>query len=146
VYVHVSDYMCVCICAYVCCVSNACLFSDCHFNLAHDPVHPCLYMQHCFLALRVCCLMTSSPRHTAVLAQGTLLFDDCWTRVNQNAGLTHIPRVGQNRIYTPYMTVCMVISLPKILHIHCIYLKMYGSGQPYIFPLSCLLLLLCTRT
>ena len=23
-------------------------------------------------------------------------------------------RVGQNRIYTPYMTVCMVISLPKI--------------------------------
>jgi hypothetical protein len=25
----------------------------------------------------------------------------------------HICRVGQNRIYTPYMTVCMVISLPK---------------------------------
>jgi hypothetical protein len=25
-----------------------------------------------------------------------------------------INRVGQNRIYTPYMTVCMVISLPKI--------------------------------
>jgi len=23
----------------------------------------------------------------------------------------HIPRVGQNLIYTPYMTVCMVISL-----------------------------------
>ena len=26
----------------------------------------------------------------------------------------HIIRVGQNRIYTPYMTVYMVISLPKI--------------------------------
>ena len=31
-------------------------------------------------------------------------------------------RVGQNRIYTPCMTVCMVISLPKIPYIHRIYL------------------------
>jgi hypothetical protein len=27
-------------------------------------------------------------------------------------------RVGQNRIYTPYMTVYLVISLPKIPYIH----------------------------
>ena len=39
-------------------------------------------------------------------------------------------RVGQNRIYTPYMTVCMVISLPKIPYIHRIYLLMYACGQP----------------
>ena len=32
-----------------------------------------------------------------------------------------ICRVGQNRIYTPYMTVYMVISLPKILYTHRIY-------------------------
>jgi predicted naringenin-chalcone synthase len=38
---------------------------------------------------------------------------------------------GQNRIYTPYMAVCMVISLPKIPYIHRMYLLMYGSGQPY---------------
>ena len=38
-------------------------------------------------------------------------------------------RVGQNRIYTPYMTVYMVISLPKIPCIHRIYFQMYGSGQ-----------------
>jgi len=31
-------------------------------------------------------------------------------------------RVGQNRIYTPYMTVYLVISLPKILYIHRIYM------------------------
>ena len=31
---------------------------------------------------------------------------------------THMARVGQNRIYTPYMTICMVISLPKIPYIH----------------------------
>jgi len=31
-------------------------------------------------------------------------------------------RVGQNRIYTPYMTVYLVISLPKIQYIHRIYM------------------------
>jgi len=31
-------------------------------------------------------------------------------------------RVGQNRIYTPYMTVYFLISLPKILYIHRIYM------------------------
>ena len=33
-----------------------------------------------------------------------------------------ICRVGQNRIYTPYMTVYLVISLPKIPYIHRIYM------------------------
>jgi len=31
-------------------------------------------------------------------------------------------RVGQNRIYTPYMTAYLVISLPKILYVNCIYM------------------------
>ena len=31
-------------------------------------------------------------------------------------------RVGQNRIYTPYMTVYLVISLPKVPYIHRIYM------------------------
>ena len=31
-------------------------------------------------------------------------------------------RVGQNRIYAPYMTVYLVISLPKIPFIHRIYM------------------------
>jgi len=35
-------------------------------------------------------------------------------------------RVGQNRIYTPYMTVYLMISLPKIPYTPYI----YGSGQP----------------
>jgi len=30
-------------------------------------------------------------------------------------------RVGRNRIYAPYMTVYLVISLPKIPYIHRIY-------------------------
>jgi len=32
-----------------------------------------------------------------------------------------VNRVGQNHIYTPYMTVCMVSSLLKILYVHRIY-------------------------
>jgi len=31
-------------------------------------------------------------------------------------------RVGQNCIYTPGMTVYLVISLPKIPYTHCIYM------------------------
>jgi hypothetical protein len=31
-----------------------------------------------------------------------------------------VSKVGQNRIYTPYMTVCMVISLPKIPYVRFI--------------------------
>jgi hypothetical protein len=34
----------------------------------------------------------------------------------------HICRVGQNRIYAPYMTVYLVISLLKTLYIHRIYM------------------------
>ena len=30
-------------------------------------------------------------------------------------------------IYAPYMTVYLVISLPKLPYVHCI----YGAGQPY---------------
>jgi hypothetical protein len=30
-------------------------------------------------------------------------------------------RVGQNRIYAPYMTVCMVISMLKVPYVHRIY-------------------------
>jgi len=40
-----------------------------------------------------------------------------WNRWNK---LTF--RVGQNRIYAPYMTVYLVISLPKIPYIHRIYM------------------------
>ena len=38
---------------------------------------------------------------------------------------SHTHRVGQNRIYTPNMTVCMVIYVLKIPYIHCIYSYMY---------------------
>ena len=39
-------------------------------------------------------------------------------------------RVGQNRIYTPYMAACMVISLLEMPYMHRIYVRIYGSCQP----------------
>jgi len=38
------------------------------------------------------------------------------------AGLIY--RVGQNRIYTPYMTVYLVISLPKLPYVNRIYMAL----------------------
>ena len=38
-----------------------------------------------------------------------------------------ICKVGQNRLYTPYMTVYLVMFLPKIPYITP---YIYGSGQP----------------
>jgi hypothetical protein len=40
-----------------------------------------------------------------------------------------IMRVGQNRIYTPYMTVYLVNSLPKIPYIHRIYMVLANPSH-----------------
>ena len=46
-----------------------------------------------------------------------------------------ISRVGQNRIYTPYMTVYLVISLLKILYMHRIYIWFWPTLE--ISSLTC---------
>ena len=51
-----------------------------------------------------------------------------WSRQQEVASVNRIDaclkmcRVGQNRIYTPYMAVLLVISLPKILYTHRVYM------------------------
>jgi hypothetical protein len=42
---------------------------------------------------------------------------------------TVIYRVGQNRIYTPYMTVYLVISLPKNTDTHRIYMVLASPSH-----------------
>jgi hypothetical protein len=42
--------------------------------------------------------------------------------VNLGIRTVLISRVGQNRIYTPYMTVYLVISLPSVPYMHRIYM------------------------
>jgi len=46
-------------------------------------------------------------------------------------------KVGQNRIFTPYMTVYMVVSLPNVLYTHRIYLYMVLANPTHaasIYP------------
>ena len=50
-------------------------------------------------------------------------------------------RVGQNRIYTPFMTVCMVISLPKIPYIHRIYTVL--ANPMYVCMRICICICKC---
>jgi hypothetical protein len=38
-------------------------------------------------------------------------------------------RVGQNRIYTPFVTVYLVISLPKIPYVNRIYMVLANPGH-----------------
>ena len=51
--------------------------------------------------------------------------DSCKVRDCIYDWLWVIRRVGQNRIYAPYMTVNLVISLPKTPYIHRIYIYIY---------------------
>ena len=44
------------------------------------------------------------------------------TLVRKSLHVSFMSRVGQNRIYTPYMTVYLIISLPEIPYIHHIYM------------------------
>ena len=45
-------------------------------------------------------------------------------------------KVGQNLIYTPNMTIYLMISLPIIPYIRINILYMYSSGQLYIHVLT----------
>jgi len=73
--------------------------------------------------------------------QSERIYQDCTKRArlprhllkhaDDPAVLLHICRVGQTRIFTPYVTICLVISLPKLPFIHCV--QVYCSGQPYSF-------------
>jgi len=44
----------------------------------------------------------------------------------------HICRVGHNCIYTPCMTVCLVIP-PAKNTVYTLYIYIYGLGQPYTY-------------
>ena len=46
-------------------------------------------------------------------------------------------RVGQKRIYAPYRTVYSVISLPKILYIHRIYMVLANPTHDAVFATFC---------
>ena len=52
------------------------------------------------------------------------------------SGQPYIFRVGQNRIYTPYMTVYLVISLPKIPYVDRVYMVLANPIHISCFQLA----------
>ena len=65
----------------------------------------------------------------------------------------HMHRVGQNRLYTPYLTVYLVISLPKTLYTHRIYMVLanpthawYVQGCSYAASLTLSVCRPCVHT
>ena len=71
-------------------------------------------MCYCSLVLHNC----SATKGHARLSKG-ILGCPMWRTAWQVGGAQTLTwRVGQNRIYTPYMTVYSVVPLPKIPYIH----------------------------
>ena len=70
------------------------------------------------------CAHTDTPSYAAVLIR------DCVC----SCSALKITRVGQNRIYTPCMTVYLVISLPKIPYLSRIYMVL-ANPKNNMYPL-----------
>ena len=77
----------------------------CKYSYACGFDHPCV----CHLSL----CMTSNLICTTLSMR---------VRLNRHYSVWLISRAGQNRIYTPYMTVYLLISLPKIPYTNRIYM------------------------
>jgi len=82
----------------------------------------CVCFSCCVCVVCVCVCVCVCSQVNVCIAQGWVI------RRIHIIRRTVFTRVGQNRTYTPYMTVYLVIFLPKLPYIHHI----YGLGQPYI--------------
>jgi len=109
-------YLCCVRTRYLCCVRTRYLCCVRTYTCAACVLDTCAA---CVYACAVCVLEGSQ----------SLVCERCENDMNMQvyvkcayASPLCISRVGQNRISAPYMTVCMVNSLPKIPYIHRIYL------------------------
>ena len=114
--VRACVYVCVCACVFVCMCVCVCV---CVHHIVRWPQSTHLWLNS-----------FPTPKHTSVVqfisnTQAHICGSIYCQQQGTPRGLArtvHIQRVGQNRIYTPYMTVYLVISLPKIPYIHRIYM------------------------
>jgi hypothetical protein len=115
VYVCVCVRVCVCLCVYGCVCMYVC-------------VCMCVYvlggwegMCRCVCACVSACVCVSSSVQLPLLSR----------RVKQARELSY--RVGQNRIYTPHITVHLAIFLPKIPYKHRIYMVLANPTLLFCF-------------
>jgi hypothetical protein len=108
VYVCVPERVCVHAYLYVCCVSIRVLCICMHAYLFVC----CVYMCVC-----KCASVRASGRVRETVCMMLLVCRQGGTAMC-NVQSTAMCRVGQNRICTPYMTVYLVVFLPKLPYIH----------------------------
>ena len=68
---------------------------------------------------------TAATSQSSTVVRFMARFSSCAWKQN----IEVISRVGQNRIYTPYMTIYFVISLSKIPYIHRIYIVLANPSH-----------------
>jgi hypothetical protein len=90
---------------------------------AHIRFWPTLYM--------TVCLVISLPKNTVYIYCIWLWL---WLWPTLHTPLAILSRVGQNHIYTPYMTEYLVISLPKIPYIYRIYMVLANPNHAPSLP------------
>ena len=116
IYVFVHKCLFVCTCAYACACACVCMHVSirvcvCVCGCVCKYTCVCLRVRAC---LRLCaCVYECGVRGMEQKVRCRCLFTCACVRMC---------RVGQNRIYTPYMTVYLVISLPKIPYVNRIYM------------------------
>jgi len=123
--------MCVCVCVCACVCARICVRVCAHVCL-RTCVCACVCTRVCACVCACVC-----ARANGILSK---IVHDAIAGVRP-CGLEHQPvllivlmcRVGQNHIYTPYMTVCLVISLQKILYVHRIHMVL--ANPSYVFKI-----------
>ena len=86
-----------------------------------------VYVSMCVRVCACVCVVVYLKAYMCSCRMPALLpfrFDQCFVQHSNTtlcacicASCFHVIKAGQNRIYAPYMTVCLVISLPKITYI-----------------------------
>ena len=128
VYLCVCVCVCVYLCACVCCGSShnaaLCQLKLCTLSALLQPQRVCVCV--CDTTFQACSESVWPIRSNSVLEQ---ILSSKWGKVYSSMSdrpkiqrVSHMARVGQNRIYTPCMTVTLVISLPKTPYLHRIYM------------------------
>jgi hypothetical protein len=126
--------VCVCVCVSMCeCV---CACASVYAVMCVLRLQPVPYLLQVEVVTRMAMQVFSNASTRERRAKGSVRSSVAAQRSRDDAGHTagapklgrwgmcglQMARVGQNRIYTPYMTVYLVISLPKLLYVNRIYI------------------------
>ena len=114
---------CLSVFLYVCCLYVCCLSVVLYMCVASQRFYMCVASQ--------CFYMCVASQRFYMCVVYMRVASQCFYMCVLPLRTSSMCRVGQNRIFTLYMAVCLVNSLPNTPYINRIYIYIiYGSGQP----------------